>query len=167
MTIADVTAAAQDVVRLLTDYKGYAGGRREMSVDLMVYGYLEGKFGHMSRQHYVKMHSKPKPQRIDFRFGTSNPVVIEFAVRTPKGGGELYGSQNSSELRKLTRVLPSQTRMRVLLLIDLYDTPIQLSQLKPTFDKVHAGKGKFKRHSVRVIYVHRSESYDFRWSPFA
>jgi hypothetical protein len=136
-----------------------------MLIDRTVYAYFEGRFGHFSRQHRVRMHSKPRPQRIDFRYGTSNPVVIEFAVRPRTKGGHLYGSQNRSELRKLTRVLSSEAKTRVLLLLDLSSNPIPKPKLKKTYDGINAGKGNFTRHSVRVIYVQRDNSYHFSWKP--
>ena len=165
MNIAEVINAGVEILDLLAAYRHDPAQRREMRIDPVVFGYLQGRFGHIQRQHYVRMHSKPKPQRIDFRFGTSNPVVLEFAVRPPNGASELYGSQNTSELRKLTRVLPSQAKSRMLLLLDMAHAPIPKSNLKPTYDNVNAGKGNFKRHTVRVIYVHSDDNYHFRWQP--
>jgi hypothetical protein len=112
------------------------------------------------------MHGRPRPQRIDYRYGGSNPAVIEFAVRPATGGPQLYGSQNRSELRKLTRVPQSKARRRYLLLLDLYRSAIDSLALKPTYDLVHAGQGRFQRHSVRVIYVSSSLQYNFLWRPF-
>jgi len=53
--------------------------------------------------------------------------------------------------------------MRYLLLIDLSKIPIPQSQLQATYQKVSSGPGRFKRHSVRVVYVCRTEHYDFSW----
>ena len=167
MNIYQIKKATQNIIRLLQDYAGSGEYRREMLLDPVIYGYFEAAFGRMSRQHHVRLHSRPRPQRIDFRHGGSNPVVFEFAVRPPGGGGHLYGSQNTSELRKLTRVLTSQARLRVLLLVDLLQHPISRENLKRTYDAVNAGRGRFQRHSVRVIYVHASEEYDFLWRPQA
>jgi hypothetical protein len=88
------------------------------------------------------------------------------AVRATTGGGALYGSQNRSELRKLCRVTRSQARLRALLLLDLARKPLSKVSLKRTYDPLHAGPGRFKRSSVRVIYVHRTSTYHFLWSPF-
>ena len=167
MTITDIEDAASEIIQLLSDYKTENSSKREMRIDPVVYAYFQAQFGHMSRQFYVRMHSKPKPQRIDFRYGTSNPVVFEFAVRTELSEGTLYGSQNVTELCKLTRVIPSHARKRVLLLLDLCSQPINKEQLKKTYDKLNAGKGNFQRHPVRVIYANKSAVYHFSWKPLA
>ena len=136
-----------------------------MLLDPILYGYLQGRFGGMSRQHWVHIHGRQRPHRIDFRIGGNNPIVIEFAVRPPDGGTTLYGSQNRSELRKLARVSRATARLRVLLLIDLSPTPILRVKLEPTYDDQNAGRGNFTRHSVRVIYVHTQSTYNFLWQP--
>ena len=148
---------------MLADYS--SGPEREMRLDPMVYGFLQGRHGHMSRQFYVRFHGAKRPKRIDFRYGTSNPAVIELAVRPPTGGSQLHGSQTESELRKLTRVPQAKAKRRILLLLDLYRSPLDEAKLKATYDSIHAGRGNFKRHSVRVIYVHRDSTYDFLWWP--
>jgi hypothetical protein len=165
MNLEQLQQASRRVISLLDDYTGTHVGRREMLLDPVLYGYLEGRFSQITRQHHVRLHSSSHPKRIDFRSGTTNPVVIEFAVRPPTGGPELYGSQNRSELRKLCRVTKSAARLRVLLLIDLYSEPLLKSSLKPTYDKQNSGQGNFKRHSVRILYVHRKEQYNFLWRP--
>src|SRR5207245_1508894 len=128
---------------------------------------LTARFGRISRQHPVYLYGSERPQRIDFRYGGPNPVVIEFAVRPRDGGGQLYGSQNESELRKLTRVNQTEAKLRVLLLVDLANAPIAESELKPTYDGINAGPGNFTRMPVRVIYVHDQQSYNFIWRPNA
>jgi hypothetical protein len=165
MNIAQINDATLRVLEMLLHYSGGHVGSREMLLDPILYGYLDGRFGHMQRQHYVQVRGKSKPKRIDFRQGTENPVVIEFAVRPPAGGGNLHGSQNYSELRKLCRVSKSAARTRILLLIDLHSTPLERENLKPTYDKQNSGRGKFKRNSVRVLYVHRDLQYHFIWKP--
>ncbi len=164
MNLSEIKSAALTVLKLLDDYSGGHVGRREMLLDPILYGYLEGCFGHLSRQRYVHLHGSIKPKRIDFRYGTHNPVVIEFAVRPPGGGGTLYGSQNRSELRKLCRVTRVSARLRVMLLVDLHTTPLVRANLKATYDTETSGAGNFKRHSVRVLYVHRETQYHFLWS---
>ncbi len=165
MNLVPIRESALRVLDLLLDYSGGHVGSREMLLDPILYGYLEGRFGHMQRQHYVQVRGRSKPKRIDFRRSTENPVVIEFVVRPPTGPGTLYESQNHSELRKLCRVKPSAARLRVLLLIDLHSTPLQRDTLKPTYDAKNSGPGRFKRSSVRVLYVHRDLQYDFLWRP--
>jgi hypothetical protein len=156
-------ATAQTVVDLASHYKG--APHREMRVDGLVYGVLHTKFG-VSRQHRVRRAAGKKPERIDFKQGGTNPVVIEFAVRTQRHLNEAYGSQNQDELKKLAK----QTKMkaRYLLLLDLSGhKPVPESRLQPTYDKINAGRGKFPRASVRVIYVHPDLGYHFLWRPWA
>jgi hypothetical protein len=163
MNIAELKESALTVLSLLDEYSN--ASRREMLIDPVIYAYLSGQFGLMSRQHWMRLYGRPRPQRIDFRYGGSNPAVIEFAVRPPSGGSHLYGSQNLSELRKLTRVPQSRARRRYLLLLDRYRDPIQRSNLKASYDPLNAGRGRFRRTSVRVVYVHAVLQYDFLWRP--
>jgi hypothetical protein len=91
---------------------------------------------------------------------------MEFAVRPPKGGGELYGSQNVSELRKLCRVSHTEARLRALLLLDLCHESIKQDALQNTYVSINAGRGRFRRSAVRVIYVHRDFGFNFLWKPY-
>ena len=78
------------------------------------------------------------------------------------------GPQNQTELSKLARAKQSKVRTRYLLLIDLRSTgSISKSNLKKSYDPLHAGKGKFSRSPIRVVYVSKHTSYDFVWKPFA
>ena len=165
MNIEGITDSAHGVVALLREYSGDHVGRREMLLDPILFGYLQGRYGNVSRQHPVQMHGHTHAHRIDFRIGGNNPVVMEFAVRPPNGGGNLYGSQNRPELRKLARVTATSARLRLLLLVDLSDAPILRVNLKPTYDEQNAGPGNFVRHSVRIIYVQANSSYNFLWQP--
>ncbi len=103
MNIADITTASKDIIAMLGEY--HNAPRREMHLDPMLYALLKGRFTHIARQHHVRIYGSPRPKRIDFRYGGSNPVVIEFAVRPPNGGGQLYGTQNVSELQKIMQSL--------------------------------------------------------------
>jgi hypothetical protein len=165
MNIEAITDSARSVIHLLHDYSGGHVGRREQLLDPILYGYLQGRFSRVARQYWVRIHGRPRPQRIDFRCGGNNPIVIEFAVRPPHGGPMLYGSQNRSELRKLCRVTRTSARLRVLLLIDLAYDPIHQDNLQQTYDDQSSGPGNFTRHSVRVVYVHLESSYNFLWQP--
>lgn len=165
MRISELEAAAQRVISLLSHYSRPPD--REMLLDGILYAYLDGCFGSMSRQHHVKRSNGQRPSRIDFRFGGNNPSMIEFAVRPARGGGQLYGSQNRSELSKLIRVPQARARRRLLLLIDLHHDAITQSRLEPTYKCLNAGPGRFGRHSVRVVYVHRALSYSFLWRGYA
>ena len=156
--------AADEILRLAADYKGKP--HREMTLDGLVYGYLFAKHG-VKRQYKVRNKSKKRPDRIDFRQPAPNPVVIEFAVRTKKHKNEVYGTQNSDELRKLAKQV--KAKARYLLLLDLSEeTALTKANLKKTYDKINAGKGKFPRTSVRVLYVHphRADSFHFLWQPW-
>jgi len=164
MNVSDVQQIGDKVLELLAEY--HNPPYKELLLDAILFAYLSGKYSKVARQHRVQMCGSGKPQRIDFRFGGSNPVVLELAVRGPAGGGSLYGSQNGSELRKLCRVAHSQARLRSLLLLDLAKVPLSKESLKRTYDPLHAGPGKFKRSSVRVIYVHRRSAFHFSWSPY-
>lgn len=91
---------------------------------------------------------------------------MELVVRPPRGGGQLYGSQNETELWKLCRFPNTQAKLRALLLIDLHAQPLEKIALKSTYDEIHAGRGKFDRFPVQVIYAGHSETYSFKWSPY-
>jgi hypothetical protein len=157
--------AASTIVTLAAHYKG--APHREMRIDGLVYGVLHTKFG-VRRQHQVRNQARVggHPDRIDFKQSGTNPVVIEFAVRTATHLNEIYGSQNGDELKKLAK----QVRMkaRYLLLLDLSgNAAISRGRLEPTYDSVNAGRGRFPRSSVRVIYVHPDSRYHFLWRPWA
>jgi len=164
MNIADVQQIGAEVLALLSQY--HNPPYKELLLDAILLAYLAGRYSNVARQHHVRLYGSAKPQRIDFRFGGNNPVVIELAVRPPSGGGSLYGSQNKSELRKLCRVAHSQARLRVLLLLDLARHPLSKESLQEDYDRQNAGRSRFKRSSVRVIYVHRRTTFHFSWSPF-
>lgn len=164
MKIADIQEIGAKVLALLDQY--HNPPHKELLLDAILFAYLSGRYSGVVRQHYVYLYGSSKPQRIDFRFGGSNPVVLELAVRRPGGGGGMSGSQNTTELNKLCRVKQSQVRLRALLLLDTAEQPLKKEALKKSYDPLHAGPGKFERHSVRVIYVHRRSTFSFSWSPF-
>lgn len=165
MNIEDVTEAGVAILHLLQDYHR-PPAHREMLIDPIIYAYMKGRFGAVSRQHHVSVYGSRKPKRIDFRVGGTNPVVLELAVRSPLGSGSLLGQPNTSELRKLCKVSTTQASLRVLLLIDLYVNNYTKPDLKSTYDVINAGPGKFKRCPVRVVYVHMDNRFNFAWSPF-
>ena len=157
-------SAMQTVVELASHYHG--APHREMTVDGLVYGVLHTKFG-VSRQHQIRS-SVPgrKPDRIDFREGGTNPVVIEFAVRTSKHLNEIYGSQNKDELKKLAK--QTHAKGRYLVLLDLSgNAALSKDNLEGTYNEINAGRGRFPRASVRVLYVHPDpeSSFHFVWRP--
>jgi hypothetical protein len=125
-------------------------------------GYLEGKYGRMSSEWRVEHGSWTG--RIDLRRGGPNPDLIEFVVRWH--GVEEGPRQNAPELRKLCRVPGRQARHRFLLIVDLTgDSPMSKGRLKQRYDSWNAGRGRFERHAVRVVYVHPQSSYHFLWKP--
>lgn len=164
MRIFDIVDVAKKVLGLRKNLAHPPTTERTM--DPLLFAYLSGRFSFVQRQHNVHSYGSPIPERIDFRFGSSNPVVLELAVRPPKGGGHLLGSQNASELRKLCRVSCTEARLRALLLLDLCDKPLTNETLEATYKAIHAGPGKFRRSPVRVIYVHPMRTFNFPWSPF-
>jgi hypothetical protein len=164
-TIAEVIETGRAVLHLAKSYPKHLSTER--SLDPALFGYLHGRFGRVVRQRHVRIHGSTHPKRIDFRTGGAYPVVWEFAVRPRDGSNQLSGKCNLSELRKLTRVLPSQARLRVLLLVDLAPDHIPLRKLRVSYDLQHAGRGRFHRHSVRIIYVHEDETYHFLWRPYS
>lgn len=164
MKIADIQEAGKQVLDLLGKY--HNPPHKELLLEAILFVYLSGRYSNVSRQKHVRVHGSTKPHRIDLRIGGTNPVVIELAPRPPFGGGQLAGSQNIKELRKLCRVTQSEAKLRALLLLDLAHDPISIKNLRKTYDPLHAGRGKFDRHSVRVIYVHRRATFTFSWSPY-
>jgi len=164
LNIVDITEVGQELLDVLGQYHNPPD--REMLIDAALFAYLRGRFESIERQHYVYVYGSTRPRRIDFRQGGTNPIVLEFAVRPPTGGPQLYGSQNATELRKLCRVSRTQARLRALLLLDLYHTATAEDGLRDSYLSINAGRGRFERHSVRVIYVHASMTYDFSWDPY-
>jgi len=162
--IATLQEIGAEILQLLSEY--HNPPRKELLLDAIFLAYLKGRSTKVARQHYVRIYGSTKPQRIDFRIGGTNPAVIEFACRSTNGTGQLTGSQNLSELRKLSRVSTTQAKLRALLLLDAVEKPLKKDALKATYDKQHAGRGKFRRHPVRVVYVHRQTAYNFLWDPF-
>ncbi len=166
MNVRTLQGIGQDIARMVREYHG--GPTREMLIDLALYAWLRaGAAGRrVERQFYAHLPHQRKPARIDFRVRHPNPVLVEFAVRPPTGGGQLCGSQNQSELRKLTRFSNHQAKLRALLLIDLARTPYGRDSLKATYDEIHAGRGRFERWPVKVIYAHATEAFAFKWDPY-
>lgn len=164
MNVSTLQAIGQDLARLVNDYSNVP--RREMLLDAALYARLRGTGRSVERQFHTSLPGYTRPARIDFRVRGPNAVLIEFAVRPPEGGGHLVGSQNRTELRKLTRFSNAQAKLRALLLIDLYRTPHDVDRLAETYDGINAGRGRFARFPVQVIYAHASTTARFRWNPY-
>lgn len=164
MNIPSLKNTGQDIARMLSDYTN--GPKREMLIDPALYAYLRGSGRKVERQFHAHLPGAKRPPRIDFRIRGTNPVLIEFAVRPAIGGSQLYGSQNKTELWKLCRFSNTQAKLRALLLIDLYEDSISKEALKKTYNEIHAGRGRFERNPVQIIYAHASKAYSFRWNPY-
>lgn len=164
ISIKVLIEAGLTVIDLASQYKGEP--KREMGVDGLLFGVLYCMAGVNQRQFKVYQRGRQRALRIDFAKGWNSPSsVIEFACRT-KGRNEHYGSQNEDELRKLARRIRPNTRF--LLLLDMSkNRPTPMDSLKATYDGINAGRGRFHRRSVRVIYVHPDEQYHFLWQPWA
>jgi hypothetical protein len=168
LNTSELTQLATKVISLLAEYRGKGAPKKERAVDPVFYAFLKAELAGASRQHCVYMYGSAKPHRIDFRTGGTNPSVIELAVRPPKGGYELDGPHNLTELRKLARVKQDQAKMRFLLLTDLSSKgPLDRAKLKGSYDPLHAGRGKFSRNPIRVVYVHSDGHFNFVWKPYA
>lgn len=165
MNIRRLKDIGLELTAIAADYRGAGGPTREMLIDPALYALLRSSAGGAQRQYPAHLPNAKRCPRIDFRVGGPNPVLIEFAVRSPQGGGTLYGSQNKPELSKLTRFGNHVARLRALLLVDLYHNPHSLAELKATYDVINAGRGKFARYPVQIIYAHASAVYSFRWNP--
>ena len=162
----EAIAAGLALIKLRRDYSNPP--RTKRGLDPIFYGYITAAHPHVavSRQLNIKFHGAAKPSRIDFRMGGTNPTVLELAVRPADGQQQLCGPQNHDELIKLSKVIPSKAKRRILLLVDLKKKPMQQDSLKSTYESLHAGPGKKARYSVTVVYVHSSLQYSFIWKPW-
>jgi len=160
---AEATEAAQALIELRRDYSNPP--KTERGLDPIFYGYIRAAHPHVkvSRQIHMKFHGSSRPSRIDYRLGGTNPSVVELAVRPSDGQQQLCGPQNYQELLKLSKVIPSKAKRRILLLVDLKKNPMQQTTLQPTYDALHAGRGRKARHAVTVVYVHSTLQYSFTW----
>src|SRR3989338_6012227 len=118
MTYRDLQNAGKQILMLLSHHTGRVPDT-ENELSPVVYAYLVGRFRKVTRQHPLRIGGHPRPSLIDFRHGTSNPMVIELAVRPRAGGHQLSGISNTRELRKLSMVPHSKAKRRALLLLDL------------------------------------------------
>jgi hypothetical protein len=165
MNVATLKAIGVDIATFVAHYSG--GPNREMLIDPAFYAWLRASGRPVQRQYPAHLPNAIRSPRIDFCVKPPNAVLIEFAVRPPIGGGQLYGSQNQPELRKLCRFSNAQAKLRALVLIDLSSHPIERPALKATYDSLNAGRGNFPRHPVQVIYAHASGAYSFLWNPYS
>jgi len=154
--------ACERVIELAVQYKP-RDHHREMGYDGLLFGYLDGLFGNLKRQHQVRIGKSNWPKRIDFRQGGTSPIVLEFVVRTP-GRNEIHGSCNASEIGKLTR--QARASARYLLLFDLSGRPpVDASDLWASYAKLSGGRGNFLRRPVQLIYIHPRCVFSKLWRP--
>lgn len=158
-----------EIVGPICGYK--ARGLTEAEADRILYAYLLGGYGAVSRQHPTQIAGTNN--RLDFRFCDKrhrgnqyggNPCILELAVKDIHGGQHLTVIRNKTELRKLSRH-GVVVAARVLLLLDVSENPTPKDKLIPGYDKYHFGPGKFAAHGVSVLYVHRDLQYKFVWRP--
>jgi len=148
-------AAIEEVVR-----RGRYTRTAERRIEPLVFGVLQARWGALRREVRAEDPGRDRP-RIDFRFGSTNPIVIELAVRPRAGGQQLEASQNGPELRKLSHVPQSQARLRSLVLLDLGEAPLSIGRLREDYTaKVRTTDG-MGRNPIQVIYVHRHEQRSF------
>jgi hypothetical protein len=159
MTIDTLTNIAREVLRILEEYTGVKG-QDEFGADRVLYGLMKGRYNHVARQ------MKVGPGRIDFRYGTTNPVVIELVLRNKKESRtKLWGSQNLSELHKLSLVSAKKARSRYLLLLDRGHSAIDPDILRRRYGTVRTDRKPFGKNSVRIVYVHADgNSSHFLWN---
>jgi hypothetical protein len=165
-----VVVAARNVLNILDEYQGPKVKKNERAIDAVFLAYLRGCGLKVARQHHIWMYGTSKPQRIDYRVAGNPRSVIELAVRPPQGRYELDADSNHTELKKLARVTQGDAHMRYLVLLDLSTkyAPIDRATLEADYGGLNAGRGKFTRNPVRVIYAHAAGGeYHFPWSPWA
>ena len=162
---AEAIAAAQALIRLRKHYTNPP--KTERGLDPIFFGYITAAHPKVTvtRQSHVTFHGTTKPSRIDFRLGGTNPTYLELAVCPADGQQQLCGPQNHDELLKLSKIIPSKGKRRILLLVDLKKNPMTKAKLKDTYDPLHAGPGKKARHPVTVVYVHATTEFSFTWQP--
>ena len=163
--LEDVLNVGKSIVGPICGSRARALSERDISP--MVHAYLLGGYARVQREIPVSMGSAER--YIDFGFGDKpfggNRCVFELAARgTETGAGALSISQNTWEIRKLSRFPSAQANGgRILLLVDLHSSPIEKNQLETGYEKFQLGRGKFERNSVSVLYVHRDLHYRFIW----
>ena len=162
--VTTIKESAKDFLKVLDAYRNPP--KTERGLDIALFAYFFARFSNVTRQFNVIMPQSQAPHRIDFRFGGTNPILLEFALRPRSGGGHLLAPNNKSELRKLSRIPPSRARVRVLLVIDLRKRVEPLDRLKRNYENFHLGRGNFPRHGVRVVYVHPQQTETFFWVPY-
>jgi hypothetical protein len=144
---------AKEVLSTVAEYKN-RGQYSEKHLELVLLALLRRHFTTVDTQVVSALPAavgSKKQNQIDFRVGTTNRVVLEFAVRTKKHGNEHHVSQNKPELRKLTH--ERVAKVRYLLILDVSG---QAHMAKATLEKKYKGHTSartFKRiKGITVVY---------------
>ncbi len=134
-------AAIEEIVR-----RGRYTRTTERRIEPLVFGILQARWGALRREVRAEDPGRDRP-RIDFRFGSTNPIVIELAVRPRAGGQQLEASQNGPELS--------------LVLLDFGDAPLSISRLREDYTARVRTTDRMGPNPIHVIYVHRHEQRSF------
>lgn len=162
LTFQLLQRAADAVIGVVDSYRSRGAPRSERTLDPALYSFLVGAGTHVERQVPVLVGGRRR--RIDFRCKGTNPANLEWALRPSRSGAQLGAQSNASEVKKLSR---TSNARRYLLLVDL--TPARLvksrEELIGDYATIALGPGKYARHSVTVVYVHRTFRCKFIWRP--
>lgn len=164
LSVADVVDLGEMLIEIADKYP--LDFRTERDFSPLVAAYVRGRVPASTAEFRVDHGA------IDFRFGGTNPCLLELAV-APRAladshhpeqrfpghsyATQLYSSQNRAELRKLAAIPQSRARKRFLLLLDL-----QNANSRAICDGYKAelpSNGKY--HPVHVVYVSRKAHLDF------
>ena len=172
-SIIRLVAAAQSVLRLVEDYTSRQRIKSERSVEWILHGFLEARFGNTRRQFAVESLRKRGNHQcpaIDFRIDASrasrSQAVVEVAcrrkensrisVRKQKSRNVLYPSMNLTELQKLSLISATKSQHRILLLMDSRPSPENHESLG-AWNRGVRSKGPYRHGAgrVTVLYVHK------------
>jgi hypothetical protein len=160
LTKVQLIKAGHDTLRMAQ--KVGASHQTERWLHGVLLGALQARVGDMTSEYQVG------GGRIDFRHGGSNPSVVELVVRYHMV--EEAPSSNRTELSKLCKVRSTQARTRYLLILDVSEgQPVKKRNLQRSYGKYNAGRGRFERQPIRIVYLHPESrhDFDFVWTPYA
>jgi hypothetical protein len=162
LTYPMLLQAAHAILDTVDSYCSKGAPRSERTLDPVLFGFLLGANTKVDRQ--VSITVAGVHRRVDFRCRGNNPANLEWVVRPTEGGGQLSARKNTDEIKKLSR---SVNARRYLLLLDLTPSGSELSKesLESDYRTITLGPGKYPRHSVTVVYVHRQSEFKFMWRP--
>lgn len=146
------------VVRLAQD--GRYTSLTERKIEPLVFAMLSERWGTVHRE-VAAVDPLRQRARIDFRYGTTNRVFIELAVRPRSGGQQLEATQNAPELRKLSHIRQSRGKLRLLVLLDLSLKGLSYERLFADYKQKCASAIDMESNSIQLLYVHRSEAHTY------